>query len=115
MTPDPGNALGELQQALVAAIEASPLQDKLRDARRAGLLKAQNPLAQIDEAQQAGVLTATEAEQLRALDEQVMNVVNVDDFDSSELGTKARRKVTRKRKKTPAKAPDSPADAPSPS
>ncbi len=115
VTPDPGNALGELQQALVAAIEASPLQDKLRDARRAGLLKAQNPLAQIDEAQQAGVLTATEAEQLRALDEQVMNVVNVDDFDSSELGTKARRKVTRKRKKTPAKAPDSPADAPSPS
>ena len=111
VTPDPGNALGELQQALVAAIQASPLQDKLRDARRADLLKAQNPLAQIDEAQQAGVLTAAEAEQLRALDEQVMNIVNVDDFDPSELGTKARRKVTRKRKKTPAKGPDSPTDA----
>ncbi|MGI9329347.1 MAG: acyl-CoA dehydrogenase, partial [Gammaproteobacteria bacterium] len=110
VTPDPGNALGELQHALVAAIEASPLQDKLRDARRAGLLKAQNPLAQIDEAQQGGVLTAAEAEQLRSLDAQVMNVVNVDDFDPAELGTKARGKVARIRKKPAAKGPDSPAD-----
>ena len=40
-------------------------------------------------AQEAGVLTDEEAARLRALDEQIMELINVDDFDGSELGTRA--------------------------
>ena len=57
-----------------------------------------DPVAQIDAAEREGVLEAAEAAQLRTLDELVLDVIGVDDFDSSELGTKA-KKPRRPRKK----------------
>ena len=42
------------------------------------------------------MLTAAEATQLRSLDEQVMALTAVDDFDSKELGTKAARRTRKK-------------------
>jgi len=99
-TREPGNPLGLLQAALEAAVEAAPLEDKLRAADRAGVLTVEDPLAKIDAAVEIGVLTATEARQLRNLDKQIMKLIDVDDFDSSELGTKAKlRTVARKKKK----------------
>ena len=41
------------------------------------------------QAEEANVLTATEAEQLRALDDQIMALIAVDDFDGKEFGTQA--------------------------
>ncbi len=105
-----GNPLGALQQALRAAEDAAPLQTKLHEARRAGIVTSEDPRQQIDEAERAGALTGAEAQQLRALDERVMELCSVDDFESWELGTKARKPRTRK-KKMVAKSPDSSAAA----
>jgi len=84
----PGNALGLLQVALESAEQARPLEEKLHAAVRAKVIDANGVLAQIDAAEEAGVLTIDEARQLRDLDEQIMALINVDDFDPSELGTK---------------------------
>jgi phage gp29-like protein len=94
---------------MVAAVAATPLFDKLREAQRAGLIATDHPLHRIDAAERAGVLSSAETAQLRALDELVMDVVSVDDFDSSELGTKAkrpRRKGAAARKPKPADGQD---------
>jgi acyl-CoA dehydrogenase len=106
-TAEPGNPLGLLQQALEAAEAAAPLESKLRDAARAEVISGNDSLALIASATAAGVLTAAEAEQLRALDEQVMALIAVDDFDGKELGTKtpgANRKRSKKvsKKSSPA-------------
>jgi len=103
LTPDPGNAMATLHQAMVAATAAAPLYDKLRNAARAGLISTDDPVAQIDAAQQEGVLSADEADQMRALDAIVLDVVGVDDFDSSELGTKAKKPRRPRKKATPAR------------
>ena len=103
LTPDPGNAMAMLHQAMVAATAAAPLYDKLRNAARAGLISTDDPVAQIDAAQQEGVLSADEADQMRALDAIVLDVVGVDDFDSSELGTKAKKPRRPRKKATPAR------------
>jgi len=96
-TDEPGNPIGRLQTALVAAEAASPLEAKVRDARRAGVIEDGDPLALIAQAEETGVLTGEEARQLRDLDEQVMALITVDDFDSSELGTKTAPKPRRKK------------------
>jgi acyl-CoA dehydrogenase len=87
-TVEPGNPLGLLQQALEAAEAAAPLESKLRDAARADIISGNDALALVASAAEAGVLTADEAKQLRALDEQIMALIAVDDFDAKELGTK---------------------------
>jgi acyl-CoA dehydrogenase len=103
---DPGNPLALLQAALEKTEELSPLDQKLRDAVRAGIITADGPLARIDAAQEAGVLSQKEAKQLRDLDTQVMDLIDVDDFDGSDLGTKtgrtapAKKKTTAKKKNT---------------
>jgi acyl-CoA dehydrogenase len=84
-TTEPGNPLGQLQEALEAAEAATPLENKVRDARRAGVIESDDPLLIIDQAENAGVLTADEAAQLKALDEQVMALIGVDDFAAEEL------------------------------
>ena len=50
------------------------------------------------------MLNADEASQMRSLDELVMDVVGVDDFDSSELGTKAKKPRRPRKKATPRKS-----------
>ena len=85
----PENPLGLLQAALEAAEEVKPLETKLNEARRAGVITAHDALGMIDAAEQADVLTKAEAQRLRDFDEQVMQLINVDDFDSSELAQQA--------------------------
>jgi len=55
------------------------------DARHAGVIGSDNPLELIAQAETEGVLTADEAAQLKALDEQVMALIDVDDFTAEEL------------------------------
>jgi acyl-CoA dehydrogenase len=97
-TDEPGNPLGQLQSALVAAEAATPLEAKLRDATKAGVIEDSDPPTLITRAQEAGVLTADEANQLRALDEQVMALIAVDDFDGKELGTRTATRTRRRSK-----------------
>ncbi len=84
-TTEPGNPIGLLQEALQAAEAATPLENKLRDARRAGVIGSDDPLETIEQAEKEGVLTADEAAQLKALDAQIMALIDVDDFAAEEL------------------------------
>ncbi len=86
----PGNALGMLQAALEEAIEVEPLERKLRQGQKTGKVDAPEYEAQLKQAEEAGLLTAEEARRLAAFDAQVMDLIAVDDFETHELGTKAR-------------------------
>jgi acyl-CoA dehydrogenase len=82
---EPGNQLGLLQQAMEIAEQVKPLERRIFDARRAGEIKAEDIPSQIDEAEQKGILTAAEAEAVRAFDRRMLQVTGVDDFAPSEL------------------------------
>ena len=84
-TVEPGNQLGLLQQAMELAEQVKPLERRVFDARRAGDIKADDIPGQIDEAEKKGILTAAEADAVRAFDAQVLELTGVDDFDPSEL------------------------------
>ena len=106
-TLEPGNPLGLLQEALIMSEEMAPLEDRLKQARREGLLKADYLGHQIDEAEKAGIISQHEAERLRAYHGKVQDLMAVDDFDPSEIGRSASKgstpKVAAARKKQTAR------------
>jgi acyl-CoA dehydrogenase len=83
---EPGCPLGRLQVALEKAEALVPLDQRLRDAVRNGLVRDEHPLKQIEAAERQGILNAAEAEQLRRFDALVMELVGVDDFDAEDIG-----------------------------
>ena len=83
---EPGNPLGLLQQALETVEENRALNRKLAEAVRNKIFSARDDLDAIDKAQEAGVLTADEANRLRVQDEMVMELIHVDDFAPEEIG-----------------------------
>jgi len=85
-TDEPGSPLGALQRALERAEALVPLEQRLRDAARSGLISADHPLEQIESAERQGIITGAEADQLRRYDELVMDIIGVDDFERHELG-----------------------------
>ena len=106
-TDEPGNPLGRLQAALEMAVAVEPLERRIRQAEKDGVIKAENIPQQIDEAEAKGIIQTEEADQLRAFDQAAMALIAVDDFDASELGTQAARSNrparAAKTKKTPVK------------
>ena len=84
-TVEPSNPLGLLQQALVLAEEVKPIERRVFDARRAGEIAHDDTPGQIDEAEAKGIVTAEEAETLRAFDRKVLELTGVDDFAVSDL------------------------------
>ena len=89
-TVEPGNALGLLQEALELAVQAEPLERKLRvEGIKTGRITALDLPGQVDQAEATGVLTAAEAALLRDHDRKVMALVHVDDFAPHELGTRS--------------------------
>jgi acyl-CoA dehydrogenase len=87
---EPGNALGLLQEALELAVQAEPLERKLRvEGIKTGRVTALDLPGQLDQAEAAGVLTPAEATTLRDYDAKVMALVHVDDFAPHELGTQS--------------------------
>jgi acyl-CoA dehydrogenase len=88
-TDEPGSPLGALQRALERAEALVPLEQRLRDAVRSGLVREDHPLEQIESAERQGILNASEADQLRRYDALVMEIIGVDDFDASEIGRMA--------------------------
>ena len=85
-TPEPGNPLGLLQEALELALAAEPLEKRLRvEGVKTGRITALDLPGQIEQALACGLLSEAQAQQLREYDRKVMAIVNVDDFTSEEL------------------------------
>lgn len=80
-TLEPGNPLGKLQEALELAHEHAPLERRLRQARKEGLIASDYVGLQIDEAEKAQVISKAEANSLRDYHEKVTDLLSVDDFE----------------------------------
>ena len=84
-TLEPGNPLGKLQEALELAREHGPLEKRLRQARKEGLIDSDYLGLQIDEAEKAQVISKAEANSLRDYHEKVSALLDVDDFAPEEM------------------------------
>jgi acyl-CoA dehydrogenase len=81
-----GNPLGQLQEALLLAERAEPIERKLRvEGVKTGRVRALAMAAQIAEGRQLGILSTEEAALLRDYDEKIMRIIHVDDFAPGEL------------------------------
>jgi acyl-CoA dehydrogenase len=85
-TLEPTNALGLLQEALVMAQTAEPIEKKIRvEGVKTGKVTALDPPGQIAQARELGIISDTEAAALREYDRKVMELLSVDDFDADEM------------------------------
>ncbi|MFQ6004405.1 MAG: acyl-CoA dehydrogenase [Woeseia sp.] len=85
-TLEPGSPLGLLQEALELSEQMAPLEKKLRQSQKEGLIRSEYLGHQIDEAESAEVITTAEARKLRGYHQKVMNILAVDDFSPDEIG-----------------------------
>jgi len=103
-TLEPGNPLGLLQEALELAKEYEPIERRLRQARKEGLLSSNYLGEQIPEAEKAQVISKAEARNMRAYHEKVLALLDVDDFAPEEListkvpGKPAKKKAASRKK-----------------
>ena len=89
-TVEPTNPLGLLQEALVLAQTAEPIEKRIRvEGVKTGKVTALDLPGQITQALAAGLISETEAASLREYDRKVMDIINVDDFAPNELGVQA--------------------------
>ena len=93
---EPDNPIGQLDKALKTAEQVEPLEKKLHAAVKAGKVNALEVEEQIDQAQNAGILTVEEAQRLHAFERMVMEIITVDDFAPDALGTRPLRKRKRR-------------------
>jgi acyl-CoA dehydrogenase len=85
-TIESGNPLGMLQEALVLADAAEPLEKRVRvEGVKTGRVTALDMPGQVQQALAAGIITETEAAMLRDYDRRVMELIHVDDFTTDEL------------------------------
>jgi len=84
-TLEPGNPLGKLQEALELSREHRPLEKRLRQSRKEGLIDSDYLGLQIDEAEKAQVISKAEANSLRDYHEKVSALLDVDDFAPEEM------------------------------
>jgi acyl-CoA dehydrogenase len=88
---EPGNPVGMLEEALNLSIELAPLERRLRQARKEGLIRAEYLGMQIEEAARAEIISDSEATRLRSYHEKVNELLAVDDFAPDEFGRGAAR------------------------
>lgn len=82
----PNNPLGLLQEALQLSEEMAPLEKKLKQARKEGLIQSEYLGHQIDEAANAEIISDVEAAAMRDYLQKVEHLLSVDDFSPDELG-----------------------------
>jgi acyl-CoA dehydrogenase len=93
-TLEPGNPLGLLQEALVLAQTAEPIEKRIRvEGVKAGKVTALDVPGQIAQALGQGIISETEAAMLRDYDRKVMDLISVDDFEPHELAAQAAPEV----------------------
>jgi acyl-CoA dehydrogenase len=89
-TPGEHNPLGQLQEALVLAATAEPLEKRIRvDGVKTGRITALDLPGQIAQAASLGIISDAESKALLDYDARVLKIINVDDFDSRDLGVGA--------------------------
>jgi acyl-CoA dehydrogenase len=89
-TRESHNPLGRLQEALIMSTMAEPLEKRIRvEGVKTGRVTALDLPGQIREAQSLGIISEAEAGVLRAYDNEVLEIINVDDFAPHELGVGA--------------------------
>jgi len=84
-TPTPNNTIGRMNALLPEVIAAEPVERKFGKALKSGQFKSHDYLGQLAEAEQAGVVTASEAALLKRVRESVFEFISVDDFDTDEM------------------------------
>lgn len=84
-TPTPNNHVGRMKALLPEVIAAEPLDRKFGKALKSGQFTSHDYLAQLDEAERAGVLEADEVALLKRVREAVFEFISVDDFDTDEM------------------------------
>jgi acyl-CoA dehydrogenase len=85
-TIEPGNALGQLQEALALADAAEPLEKRIRvEGVKTGRVSALDLPGRIQQALACGIISETEAAMLKDYDRRLMDIIHVDDFTSEEL------------------------------
>jgi len=84
-TLEPGNPIGLLQEALELSEKAAPLEKRLRQALKEGLITSEYLGDQIPEAEHAGVIGKREATELKSYHEKVRALLAVDDFAAEDL------------------------------
>ena len=84
-TLEPTNPPGLLQEALELSETLLPLEKKLKQAKKEGLIQADYFGHQIDEAEKAEIISAKETRELRSYHEKVLHLLSVDDFSPEEL------------------------------
>ncbi len=84
-TLEPGNPIGQLQEALELTEKFAPAEKRLRQAQREGLIRSDYLGEQIEEASRAGVINAKEAGELRDYHQKVRALLAVDDFAPEDL------------------------------
>ena len=85
LTPTANNAVGQMNAAFAAIIEAEPIERKVAKAAKAGTLTAPDAGAQLAEAVQYGVITEDERALLLKTRVAITEIISVDDFDSADL------------------------------
>ena len=105
-TAEPGNPVGLLEEALRLSIQIAPLEKRLRQANREGLIRSEYLGTQIDEAAIAEVITTEEADSLREYHDRIFSLMAVDDFSTDELSrvsAEPKPRKAAKRKQAPRK------------
>ena len=92
LTREPGNLVGDLEQALDDVLACEPIFDKICQHKQEKLPFVRlNVLA--DEALEAGIISEDDAALLRKTEIERLNTINVDDFDHEELVAKINSKT----------------------
>ncbi len=84
-TFEPGNPLGLAEEALRLGMAMAPLEQRLRQAQKEGLIRSESLGLQIDEAVRAKVINRKEADALRNYHDKVSALLAVDDFAPEDL------------------------------
>jgi len=85
MELDELNPLAKANQVFLDSLEIKPLNEKLKDAMKAGKLEKSFGPTLFAAALKAGIINKEQAKQLNQHHNDVMDIVNVDDFDEAEL------------------------------
>lgn len=79
------NPLAHANAVFLESLELEPINDKIRQAVKDKVLPKQQGLELVMAAHEAGVISDSEADQLKSFDEHLMSVIHVDDFEQDEL------------------------------